>query len=180
MESASDAANSQNETLRQVLDTLKAMQHHQSQLSATVAALNARVEQLTIPDGNSKTHINASSHASAEAPGRPSDSASVPSTPTKSPTAATSFSDREAEKTAEKTAESAPAPRQKRVSSSRIILTTYPGQSGIDPIPLDWGNEDPLKRGPVVVSRNQNTVRRRNGSLLTPHISCTSMKQWEL
>lgn len=48
--------------------------------------------------------------------------------------------------------------------SSRIILTTYPGQSGIDPLVLNWGHRDPLQRGPVVVSRSQSTIRRRNGT----------------
>ncbi|KAL9611309.1 MAG: hypothetical protein Q9167_004033 [Letrouitia subvulpina] len=47
-------------------------------------------------------------------------------------------------------------------TSSRIILTTYPGQSGIDPLPMSWGHPDPHKRGPVVVSRNHSTFRRRN------------------
>lgn len=41
-------------------------------------------------------------------------------------------------------------------------MTTYPGQSGIDPIPLEWGESNPEKRGPVVVSRGNNTIRRRN------------------
>lgn len=47
---------------------------------------------------------------------------------------------------------------------SRIILTTYPGQSGIHPVAMNWGHEQPLQRGPVVVSRNQSTIRRRNGT----------------
>ena len=47
---------------------------------------------------------------------------------------------------------------------SRIILTTYPGQSGIDPLPMSWAHEDPMQRGPVVVSRSQSTLRRRNGA----------------
>ncbi|KAL2068358.1 hypothetical protein VTL71DRAFT_16456, partial [Oculimacula yallundae] len=46
--------------------------------------------------------------------------------------------------------------------TSRIILTTYPGQSGINPLPMDWGHKDPQERGPVVVSRTQTTIRRRN------------------
>ena len=46
---------------------------------------------------------------------------------------------------------------------SRIILTTYPGQVGIDPINMDWGQQDPILRGPVVVSRSQSTIKRRNG-----------------
>lgn len=48
-------------------------------------------------------------------------------------------------------------------STSRIILTTYPGQSGIDPLSMKWGHPDALVRGPVVVSRSQSTIRRRNG-----------------
>lgn len=47
-------------------------------------------------------------------------------------------------------------------STSRIILTTYPKQIGIDPLMMDWGNADPLRRGPVVVSRSQSSIRRRN------------------
>jgi GTP cyclohydrolase II len=55
------------------------------------------------------------------------------------------------------------SPSAKKSSAiSRIILTTYPGQSGIDPIPLEWGEGDPAKRGPVVVSRHHNTIRQRN------------------
>ncbi|MCJ1399959.1 Uracil-regulated protein 1 [Xylographa trunciseda] len=46
--------------------------------------------------------------------------------------------------------------------TSRIILTTYPGQSGIDPLNMYWGHADPMQRGPVVVSRNHSTIRRRN------------------
>ncbi|GJN81135.1 hypothetical protein PLIIFM63780_004667 [Purpureocillium lilacinum] len=47
--------------------------------------------------------------------------------------------------------------------TSRIILTTYPKQIGIDPLPMDWGNPDPMKRGPVAVARSPSTIRRRNG-----------------
>ncbi|KAI5278735.1 hypothetical protein KEM52_004615, partial [Ascosphaera acerosa] len=36
-----------------------------------------------------------------------------------------------------------------------IVLTTYPDEPGIDPIPLDWGNPDPHQRGPVVASRRK-------------------------
>lgn len=46
--------------------------------------------------------------------------------------------------------------------SSKIILTTYPSQSGIEPMPMTWGHKDPVQRGPVVVSRGKSTVRRRN------------------
>ncbi|KAI8659292.1 Uracil-regulated protein 1 [Fusarium sp. Ph1] len=57
-----------------------------------------------------------------------------------------------------------PTPSQRQGFTSRIILTTYPKQIGIKPLPMDWGNSDPLKRGPIVVSRAASTIRRRNGS----------------
>ncbi|KAI8928607.1 GTP cyclohydrolase N terminal-domain-containing protein [Entophlyctis helioformis] len=44
----------------------------------------------------------------------------------------------------------------------RIVLTTYPGQVGINPIPLAWGSIDPQTRGPIVASRNQASLRLRN------------------
>jgi hypothetical protein len=55
-------------------------------------------------------------------------------------------------------------PRRTSVSKiSKIILTSYPGQAGVDPLPMQWGAKDPAVRGPVVVSRHANTIRRRNG-----------------
>ncbi|KAJ2394149.1 hypothetical protein GGI23_004800, partial [Coemansia sp. RSA 2559] len=45
---------------------------------------------------------------------------------------------------------------------SRVVLTTYPSQLGIDPIPLHWGAKTPDERGPVVASRNQDTIGKRN------------------
>ncbi|KAI4135408.1 MAG: hypothetical protein LQ347_000701 [Umbilicaria vellea] len=53
-------------------------------------------------------------------------------------------------------------PARRSSTTSRIILTTYPGQSGIDPLAMAWGHTDPMQRGPVVVSRSQSTIRRRN------------------
>lgn len=43
-----------------------------------------------------------------------------------------------------------------------IQLTTYPGQSVVDPIPLEWGAADPQVRGPVLVSRSGETLKKRN------------------
>ncbi|KAI4172319.1 MAG: hypothetical protein LQ348_006790 [Seirophora lacunosa] len=62
--------------------------------------------------------------------------------------------------------------------SSRIILTTYPGQSGIDPVAMSWGHPDPAKRGPVVVARSQSTIRRRNGMRLH-HYGVHSHSRWQ-
>ncbi|RDA90367.1 hypothetical protein CP533_2932 [Ophiocordyceps camponoti-saundersi (nom. inval.)] len=70
----------------------------------------------------------------------------------------------------------------KSAFSSRIILTTYPKQIGIDPIPLDWGNPNPEKRGPVVVSRSPSTIRRRNAADPTQFttLSLLLVKNWTL
>ncbi|KAE8213217.1 hypothetical protein CF327_g3248 [Tilletia walkeri] len=48
--------------------------------------------------------------------------------------------------------------------SSRIILASHPGQTGIRPLPLRWGggSQDPRERGPVVASRHPNSIRVRN------------------
>ncbi|PYI09553.1 GTP cyclohydrolase II [Aspergillus sclerotiicarbonarius CBS 121057] len=46
--------------------------------------------------------------------------------------------------------------------SNRIVLTTYPSQSVANPIPLTWGASSPTSRGPVIVSRNKNTLSKRN------------------
>lgn len=54
------------------------------------------------------------------------------------------------------------SPTQASGFSSRIILTTYPKQTGIKPIPLNWGAAEPTERGPVVVSRYSSTIRKRN------------------
>ncbi|KAH7363451.1 uracil-regulated protein 1 [Plectosphaerella cucumerina] len=50
----------------------------------------------------------------------------------------------------------------KPLYTGRIILTTYPGQSVVDPLPLKWGEADPQERGPVLVSRSGETLKRRN------------------
>ncbi|KAK4229864.1 GTP cyclohydrolase N terminal-domain-containing protein [Podospora fimiseda] len=54
------------------------------------------------------------------------------------------------------------SPEVKSGFSSRVILTTYPKQIGIKPLPLNWGAADPVERGPVVVSRSSSTIGRRN------------------
>ncbi|ORY76247.1 GTP cyclohydrolase N terminal-domain-containing protein [Leucosporidium creatinivorum] len=46
--------------------------------------------------------------------------------------------------------------------SQRVILTTYPGQVGIHPIPLKWGAPSSAERGPVVASRHVNSLKVRN------------------
>ncbi|TPX47457.1 GTP cyclohydrolase II [Synchytrium endobioticum] len=44
----------------------------------------------------------------------------------------------------------------------RIVLTTYPGQVGVNPVPLTWGASDPKVRGPILASRIPNSLKLRN------------------
>ena len=49
--------------------------------------------------------------------------------------------------------------------ADRIVLTTYPSQSGINPVPLEWGAGDPQHRGPILASRligAVNNLKERN------------------
>ncbi|KAL1958323.1 hypothetical protein VTO42DRAFT_4640 [Malbranchea cinnamomea] len=157
MASAADPNKEHKEILQVILATLKTMQAQQEQVSATVAALSARVDQLAITEESAEHRTSSTSgdgvhHSHQQDLSR--GPTSLPSTPTAASRAVSSpTTDGEADSSSK---------QRKMVSSSRIILTTYPGQSGIDPIPMDWGNIDPIQRGPVVVSRRQNTVRRRN------------------
>ncbi|EJT98775.1 hypothetical protein DACRYDRAFT_90842 [Dacryopinax primogenitus] len=44
----------------------------------------------------------------------------------------------------------------------RVIITTYPDQTGIKPLPLTWGAPTALQRGPVLCSRLPNNIKLRN------------------
>ncbi|MCJ1470360.1 putative GTP cyclohydrolase [Pseudocyphellaria aurata] len=143
------------ELLTQILSTLKLIQSDYRQLSNAVERIEGRVNVLA---GVKQLHDAAGDRqqsapripalgSPAQEEGRSSPKASITSHPP------------------------GPAPIGKTVTigrssaptvSSRIILTTYPGQSGIDPLVIHWGHLDPMQRGPVVVSRSQSTIRRRN------------------
>jgi len=46
--------------------------------------------------------------------------------------------------------------------SKRVLLTTYPNQPNIKPLPLRWGASDPRLRGPVLCSRQPFSLPYRN------------------
>ncbi|GJJ13451.1 hypothetical protein Clacol_007705 [Clathrus columnatus] len=52
--------------------------------------------------------------------------------------------------------------REKTLYPERVILTTYPDQTGISPFTLSWGATDPLIRGPVIASRLPSSIKQRN------------------
>lgn len=53
-------------------------------------------------------------------------------------------------------------PSKASLYNNRIILTTYPGQVGVNPIPLTWGALNPDVRGPVIASRSPESMKVRN------------------
>lgn len=127
--------------LERILATLCQIQGDNKVLAASIDAMNGRVNALA----DVKKLKDA---VKVDTPLRPVTPASKPVDAPFSPT--TDIKDED-------------SAASKRPATSRIILTTYPGQSGIDPIIMNWGHEDPMQRGPVVVSRAGSTVRRRNG-----------------
>lgn len=128
--------------LSEILSTLKRMQVDHASLAASVESLSSRVDTQSTLSSLRNQRGGVRDSPSLDPMDLPKSSSSPPTdSPLKAPA----------------------SPTNRRASTtSRIILTTYPGQSGIDPIPLSWGSPDPMKRGPVVVSRMQSTIRRRN------------------
>lgn len=133
--------------LPHILSALKQLQLDNAALKAAIDAVGAKVESSGTPP-KPRTPSNTETTPVSRHFNEPFSS----SPPTKNPTDARPSGDT-----------SSPPPRRPSLFNSRIILTTYPGQSGIDPVPLNWGAQDPKARGPVVVSRQQSTIRRRNG-----------------
>lgn len=138
-------SDSTDKLLQQLLKAVSTISHDQKALAAAVDAINGRVSALA----DVKEIKNA---AKTPAPTK----TAVPEPPSKD------------ELTPPSEVSVPGSGVHKRPATSRIILTTYPGQSGIDPIIMNWGEKDPAKRGPVVVGRGAHTVRRRNGMFAQP------------
>ncbi|KAK7966156.1 GTP cyclohydrolase II [Apiospora aurea] len=150
---ASDSASSA--SMSDVLEALKSIQQVQGQMQKGVESLTHRVNQIAPPSPD------------------PADGKSTP-TPvavkdlTSSPLPPPATERAEGAETPMSAAAKAALEAQKSGFTSRIILTTYPKQIGIDPIPLKWGAADPKERGPVVVSRASSTIGKRNGDIMQP------------
>ncbi|KAF9146820.1 Uracil-regulated protein 1 [Mortierella sp. GBA39] len=48
------------------------------------------------------------------------------------------------------------------VYTDKPVITTYPGEKGVKPSKLNWGEATPQARGPIVVSRLANSINVRN------------------
>ncbi|WDK11828.1 GTP cyclohydrolase II [Colletotrichum graminicola] len=141
-------------SLAEVLSSLKSIQQTQSDLVAAVDSLNQRYQQLT---GDADVAALGPSPSLGEAPERPH-TPGRPETGAVGDLAQSSSSDLKLQAPAVPS-----SPSQRSGLTSRIILTTYPKQIGINPLPMNWGKADPHARGPVVVSRSSATIGKRNG-----------------
>ena len=157
--------------LQGILASLEALRTSQSELATTVQGINERINGPAGVNGvsddalaNSPTVAVPTSPASAGFTRRNDDalvsspSAAVPASPSSS-----GFIHRKESSVDERRkphGEASPPPRSG--ATKKITLTTYPGQAGVDPLPMNWGHPDPDVRGPVVVSRADGTFRRRN------------------
>jgi hypothetical protein len=148
MSSTSDAV------LKEILEGLRAMRTENAHLAASVDKINGRVNMLA---GIKQIKDEAASEA---ANGTPSEDKAKEAESSKAVEAVS-------QQYEEPPAIVDAPPRRASVSkTSKIILTSYPGQAGVDPLPMEWGAKDPAVRGPVVVSRHANTIRRRNGKFI--------------
>ena len=152
------SASSDSAVLGEILSTLKKMRSDHDQLAAAVEKIGSRVDL-----NASLNSLGVSSQSSAPPPA-PAAASGIDSKVENDQAALSQLPPRSEAGTPSVALPAANRDRKPSVTS-RIILTTYPGQSGIDPLPMDWGNKDPLARGPVVVTRHANTIRRRNGML---------------
>jgi len=149
--------------LNQILSAVTQLQQDNKILTASVDAINGRVNALA---DVKKLKDDAAAIKDGDGKEKPA------GTTTATTTSATGGVGAEAtEPPTSPTNDVIPTAAKKPSATSRIILTTYPGQSGIDPIVMNWGEKDTDKRGPVVVSRGASTVRRRNGEFFTVFFS---------
>ncbi|KAI8633131.1 GTP cyclohydrolase N terminal-domain-containing protein [Xylariaceae sp. FL1651] len=124
-----------------VLQVLKAIQENQRKLAAEVESVSQRLDTLAPPVHSPSLNEKASPKSANALPAAVAlPQAAIAEPPKESP---------------------AVAQVEKSGFTSRIILTTYPKQIGISPIPMNWGAPGP-ERGPVVVSRSASTIRKRN------------------
>ncbi|OHE93344.1 GTP cyclohydrolase II [Colletotrichum orchidophilum] len=139
-------------SLAEVINSLKFIQQTQSDLVAAVDSLNQRYQQLPVEADVATLGPNTSLGEISER------------SQTAEPSDAVGDSAKSSSSDLTLQAPAVPSsPSQRSGLTSRIILTTYPKQIGINPLPMKWGESDPHCRGPVVVSRSSTTIGRRNG-----------------
>lgn len=155
----------QHELLKQILSTVQSIQRDYQQLFASVQSIQGQVSLISgvkqLQDIAGRIHPSQTCITPTPSTG---DQRSASETDPDSNAQASSLELGTAEPSEARSDGEPPGRKPSATATSRIILTTYPGQAGIDPLIMNWGHADALERGPVVVSRNQSTIRRRNGT----------------
>ncbi|EGS21036.1 uncharacterized protein CTHT_0028760 [Thermochaetoides thermophila DSM 1495] len=138
--------------LDDVKQALKAISEQTAQVLSAVSAISQRVEKLEkAQEENHRQQQPNGTRANADVEKR----AATPLAGGFTPSSSTVMP-------AEAGTQSPPPSSVKSGFSTRVVLTTYPKQIGINPIPLNWGAADPHERGPVTVLRSPSTIGRRN------------------
>lgn len=141
--------------LQDILATLKSLKEDHSHLASAVDAINGRVNALA---GIKHAHDGFARDASSPQLKAQPQSPRSPPQPVRGDPSRDSVSSLDGNH-----ANGSQAPAERRASTTKkITLTSYPGQAAVDPLPMEWGTKDPATRGPIVVSRNDSTIRRRN------------------
>ncbi|KAJ3375002.1 Uracil-regulated protein 1 [Allomyces arbusculus] len=144
------AALSQQAMLEAILDTVKGLRLDYDTLNTKMnrlEALTSTPNLAAVESRRERTNTDSPTVSDSGMALHSPDSAVAPASPVRSPT--TSMSTRHSLSTGSP-------------YTSRVVLTTYPGQAGIKPTKLDWGNPDPKQRGPVIASRNPTSIGLRN------------------
>lgn len=147
MSSVEDGQATTTALLAEILSSLKLLQKEHVQLSSAVDAISGKVNVLTAisqPNGSV----------------RRSNGADTPTTAGEGNAVVTERRESAGDPLGSPTLQAV----RRGSLTSKITLTTYPGQSNVDPIPLIWGHPDTMSRGPVVVARGTSTIRKRNGA----------------
>ena len=141
-----------NKALSEILGSLKKLQEEHHQLASAVDSISGKVNVLAgVKQARENALEEGKNHVDIKAPqASPSNL-----------NATQALVDERRTSTSATVAPNTGSARRGSLTS-KIILTSYPGQSGVDPISLNWGEADPAKRGPVIVGRGANTIRRRN------------------
>ena len=144
--------------LQQILASLNALRQDHSQLVDVVDSINGRVNALA---GVKQSQEGIAHDASFPSPKFGPGSPPIAARPHRSRDSVSSI-DGYGKDLNGSSQSPAPSSPRKYSTTSKIILTSYPGQAGVDPLPMEWGATDPKIRGPVVASRNASSIRRRN------------------
>ncbi|KAL2157191.1 hypothetical protein VTH06DRAFT_6327 [Thermothelomyces fergusii] len=138
--------------LEDVKEALKVISLGQEKLLSAVESVSQRVAELEKAHEEDRRRSDAAGNDDLKRTATPLAGGFTPSSSTVLP----------AEAGTQASPSSVTSPDVRSSFSSRVVLTTYPKQIGIKPLPLEWGAADPLKRGPVTVSRSPSTIGRRN------------------